>query len=177
MRVTIEFRIPNSEFGEQAISKPGEVAEEIERLGEAFAVLVEALDAAVLHGRASEDAWSIAEIAGHASEFPRTFGSKALELSRNPGMAFGRGLDDPGRLSGPTAMGTATPTEASQRLREASQDSGAFVRRIDPANWAVTGTRPDGTSIAVGQILGTLVRDHLRGHLEQARATSSIING
>lgn len=159
------------------MTKPEDIAAEIERLGEEFAAFVQGLDATVLHGRASEDAWSIAEIAGHASEFPRTFASKALELSRNPGMAFGRGLDDPGRLSGPAAMSTATPTEASQRLREASQDSGAFVRRIDSANWAVTGTRPDGAPIAVGQILGTLVRDHLRGHLEQARATSGIING
>ena len=66
------------------------VALDVMGLGEAFAAVAESLSPAQFHARETDEAWSVAEIVGHASEFSVTFASKALELAGASGLAFGR---------------------------------------------------------------------------------------
>ena len=151
---------------------PEEVALDIMGLGEAFAAVLESMSATAFQARATDDAWSVAEIIGHASEFPVTFSAKALELSRTPGLAFGRALDDPGRLAAVERLGGKSPVEAAAFIRAATSAAAGTVRQIDPTAWGVSGRRLDGEEIAVGTILQSLVRDHLKVHLRQARAAA-----
>jgi hypothetical protein len=150
-----------------------EVALDIMGLGEAFAAVIESLSVEAFHARATSDAWSVAEIVGHASEFPLTFATKAFELSLSPGLAFGRALDDPGRLAAAARLRGNSPGEAAEFIRRTTREAAATVRKIEPAACVAVGRRLDGEEIAVSAILESMVRDHLKLHLRQARAAAT----
>jgi hypothetical protein len=144
----------------------------IEERGEAFAAYLEKLDAAKF--RASDgDAWTIAELAGHVAEFPRTFASEAVRLATNLGATVGRNLDDDGRLAALKRLEGKTPEEAAAMVRQTVRDAVASLRQIAEEQWDVEGTRKaNGDPITVRGIVENFIADHLRGHVEQARATA-----
>ena len=140
----------------------------IRELGETIASAVETMTPAAFHARTAPDAWSAAEVAGHASEFPVTFARQALALSKSPGMMLGRQLDDPGRLAAVARLGDATPAQAAAMVRGATQESAALIEQIAPEGWDAAGTRVvNGEPFTVRQVIEMLIVGHLSGHLAQ----------
>ena len=157
---------------DRPMQEPNEAPARIRELGEFIASAVESMTPAAFHARSGPDAWSAAEVAGHASEFPVTFATQALALSNSPGMKLGRQLDDPGRLAAVARLGDATPAQAAEMVREATRQSAALVEQITPVGWDVAGTRlVNGEPFTVRQVIEMLIVDHLAGHLAQLGAT------
>lgn len=138
--------------------------------GEAFATFIEGLDEASFRRRPAEAAWSAAELAGHVSEFPRTFALDAARLAANPGAGVGRNLDDEGRLAALGRIGDRSPAEAAELVREAIAAASAVLGAIPGDGWAVEGVRVvNGEVIAVSKLIETFVAGHLALHLKQAQ--------
>ncbi len=156
----------------ESLSELETVAREVESVAEEFASFVAGLDETAFHRRSSADAWSAAEITGHAAEFPLLFANAAAEAGRRPGHRFGRGLDDPGRLAAVARLGNATPADGANAIRETAAAAAGIIRGIDLEATHATGTRLNGDVVTVLWILRDLVRDHLALHLAQARIES-----
>lgn len=141
--------------------------------GEAYAAFVEGLDSAAFHRRPEDDAWTVAELTGHVSEFPRTFAGHAARLAANPGSPVGRTLDDEGRLAALARVGERSPQEAAQLVREAVAEAAATLRAIPAGGWQAAGVRVfNGESITVAGLVETVILQHLAQHLEHARAAA-----
>lgn len=145
------------------------LANEVLQLAERFAAFVERLSVEAFHRRADDEAWTAAEITGHAAEFPLLFTSAAATVARQPGFRFGRELDDPGRLAAVARLGSASPAEGAEAIRRAAADAAATIRDIDPGAEHSTGVRLNGDIVTVRWIIEELVRDHLALHFRQAR--------
>ncbi|MGD9935334.1 MAG: DinB family protein [Dehalococcoidia bacterium] len=138
--------------------------------GEAYAAFVAGLDAAAFHRRPSEDAWTVAELTGHVSEFLRTFASHAARLAANPGSPVGRTLDDEGRLAALARVGDRSPAQAAGLVREAVSGAVETLRSILPGGWEAAGVRVfNGETITVAGLVETVILDHMGQHLAQAR--------
>lgn len=138
--------------------------------GEAFATFIEGLDDASFRRRPAEDAWSAAELAGHVSEFPRTFALDAARLAANPGAGVGRNLDDEGRLAALGRIGDRSPAAAAELVREAIGEASTVLGTIPADGWEVEGVRvANGEAIAVSKLVDTFVVGHLALHLKQAQ--------
>ena len=150
---------------------PETASTRVRELGESFAAAIEAMSAEALHARSAPDAWSAAEIAGHASEFPVTFATQAVALAKTPGLRLGRNLDDPGRLAAAARLGDATPERAANVMREAAAESARLVASIPEEGWSATGVRVmNGERFSVGQVVEELIIGHMESHLRQLRA-------
>lgn len=150
----------------------GDLIANLERAGEEYARFVESLPADRFHHRPEPEAWTVAEITGHVAEFPATFAGTLLQLFRTPGMQVGRAENDEGRLAALARLRGAGPAEAGRAVRAAVGQAVASLRSIAPEGWDVRGRHPRLGEATVAQLAGAVILDHLRGHLEQARATA-----
>lgn len=149
-----------------------ELVARIRAAGEAFAVFLGGVSEASFRATPGGDEWSIAELAGHAAEFPVTFAGQCARLAASPGLALGRQLDDPGRLAALRQMEGAGPAEAAARVRAATGRTAMTLDAIPPAGWDAAGTRVvNGEPITVRLVVERFIAGHLEGHLQQARDT------
>jgi len=159
------------------MSADGDAAlvQRVRAAGEAFAALVEGLPEGAFRHAPGPDEWSVAELAGHAAEFPVTFAAQCARLAASPGISLGRQLDDPGRLAAVRQMEGADPAEAGRRLRAATATAADTLAAIPATGWDATGTRVvDGETIAVRTVVQRFIAGHLEGHLEQARNAAKL---
>jgi hypothetical protein len=143
---------------------------EIEQAGEAFASFVAGQPLAAFHRRPAPQEWSAAELSGHVAEFPATFSLQAKRLAEQPGLSLGRELDDPGRLAAVDKLAGAGPAEAAAMVRDTVRQATATLRQIPDSGWQVEGTHIRYGTFTARQIVERFVLEHLRTHLEQARA-------
>ncbi len=155
------------------MKEPADLLDAILAAGEAYAAFVERLDAAAFHRRGGDDDWTAAEITGHVSEFPRTFAAHAARLAAKPGSPVGRSLDDEGRLAALARVGERSPAEAAALVRETVREATGTLRSIPATGWQAAGVRVfNGEPITVAGLVETVILEHLRQHLEQARTVA-----
>jgi len=141
--------------------------------GEAFAAFVETLDSRTFTASPDGDEWTVAELAGHVSEFPRTFAGEAARLAANLGATVGRQLEDEGRLRALKRLEGRGPSEAAALVRKGVAEAVDALRRIPDGAWDAKGTRvANGEPITVRGIVEMLIAGHLGSHAEQARAAA-----
>lgn len=151
---------------------PAQLLTDLERLGEEYARFVESLSPAAFHRRPEPDRWTVAEITGHAAEFPATFAGAVLQLSRSPGMQVGRTEEDEGRLAAVARLRGDGPAEAGRAVREGVAQALASLRSIGPEGWQVRGRHRRFGEPTVEQLVDLIIVQHLRDHLEQARSAA-----
>ena len=144
--------------------------DEIRANAEELARFVEGLPADALRRPAPEGEWTLAEICGHAAEFP-AFHARALKriAEGEPGARFGRGEDDADRLSGLRRFGNAAPAEAAAAIRRGADEALAVLSDFPDEGWDAMAQSVQGDSFAVREAVESRIRDHLRAHLEQAK--------
>jgi hypothetical protein len=149
-----------------------EIIAGIERAGEEYARFVEGLSPEAFHRRPGPEDWSAAEITGHVSEAPVTFAGYARRVVEAPGASVGRMPDDPGRLAAVARLGDAGPVEGARLVREGIADAVAILRALPPEGWQAIGTHPRLGDVTVADMVRASILEHVRGHLEQARAAA-----
>jgi hypothetical protein len=159
------------------MTQVAELIDAVERTGEQYAEFIEAQTLEAFHFRPGPDEWSAAEITGHVAEFPATFSEQARRLSEQPGLQLGRSLDDPGRVEAVKKLAGAEPLEAAALVRSTVQSALGSLQSIEPAGWQVKGQHRTYGEMTVQQIVQRFVADHLRTHLEQARAAVAAAGG
>ena len=149
---------------------PEELVASIERSGEEYAGFIEGQSEEAFHRRPAPNEWTAAELTGHVAEFPVTFSEQARRLANSPGLQIGRGLDDPGRLAAVEKLAGAGPAEAAVAVRQGAQQAVGTLRAVPSDRWQVKGQHPRLGELSVAEIVEHFIADHLRDHLEQARA-------
>jgi hypothetical protein len=156
---------------------PEGLIEELEKTGEEYARFIETQSNSDFHHRTEPEDWSAAEITGHLAEALVTFSERALQVSREPGLALGRDPNDPARLAGARMFDEATPEEAAAKLREAVGRAVAALRQIPPEGWTATAQHRSYGEIQVGEIVERMLVAHCGNHLAQARAAIAAAGG
>ncbi len=141
----------------------------IERAGEAYARWVETLTDEQFTRRPDPNEWTAAEITGHVSEAPSTFASHARRLAEEGGGKAGRPPEDPGRLAAVQRLAGRGPKEGAALVREGVREACATLRTIPDAGWDVEGDHSRMGKVTVRGLVESSIRDHLEGHLEQAK--------
>ena len=141
--------------------------------GEAFAAFLETLSPEPFRHSPSPEAWSAAEIAGHAAEVPVTFARQCVALAATPGLHVGRALDDPGRLAALERTRGMSPAEAAAAIRAVTAEAAAILATVPVGGWHAVGVHPRFGEFPNRRIAEEFIRDHLRGHLAEARAAAA----
>lgn len=119
--------------------------------------------------RPADGEWSAAEIVGHLIELEPYWAGQAARLVEQPGAEVGRGLEDPGRLEGPSAGVTLSPREARARLAQAGQEAAEILRKIPDSAWSTRGTWR-GNAMTVDDLIEQHLLEHVRQHIQQFEA-------
>jgi hypothetical protein len=151
------------------MSTPDELIAEVERAGQEYATWVETLTEEQFRRRPAPDEWTAAENTGHVSEAPLTFARHALRLAEEGGGLAGRPPTDPDRLAAVARLADRGPQEGAQLVREGIAEACAVLRRIPADAWGVMGEHSRMGQISVRGLVEASVRDHVRGHLRQAK--------
>ncbi|MGE3271601.1 MAG: DinB family protein [Chloroflexota bacterium] len=144
----------------------------IERVGEAYAAWVETLSEEQFRRRPDPNEWTAAEITGHVSEAPSTFANHARRLATEGGGKAGRPPSDPNRLAAVKRLADRGPQEGAQLVREGVAEACTVLRTIEPSGWDVLGDHLRLGKLSVRGLVESSILDHLRGHLEQAKAAA-----
>ena len=119
--------------------------------------------------RPGPEEWTAAEVCGHVAEMLPYWAGTARTIAAGPDMAFGRGLDDPGRLGGPRTGSGWSRHEAIERIRAAAHTATRDIHALAPADWHATGVHPQRGPMTVEALIETLLARHLEEHVEQVR--------
>jgi hypothetical protein len=156
------------------MSSDAELIEAIERVGEEYAGFVETLTDEQFTRRPDPNEWTAAEITGHVSEAPATFARHALKLAQEGGGKAGRAPEDPGRLAAVQRLAGRGPKEGAALVREGIGEACAILRTIPAAGWDVEADHRISGKVTVRGLVESSVRDHLEGHLAQAKAAAGV---
>ena len=151
-----------------------ELIAEIEQLGDEYARFVETLSEEQFRRRPAPDEWTAAEITGHVSEAPLTFARHAKQLADAGGGPAGRAPSDPGRLAAVERLANRGPKEGADLVREGVRDACDILRSIPEAGWSVEAAHTRLGRVTVRAITESSVRDHLAGHLRQAKEAAGL---
>jgi hypothetical protein len=159
---------------EERMSSTANLIAEIEQLGEAYASFVETLTEEQFRRRPAPDEWTAAEITGHVSEAPLTFARHAKALAEQGGGPAGRAPDDPDRLAAVERLADRGPKQGADLVREGVREACEILRGISEAGWGVEAEHMRMGTVTVRAITESSVRDHLAGHLRQAREAAGL---
>ena len=134
------------------------------------------VDPAWLYGAPSPGEWTVMELLAHTVEFLRYWPPVMVGIAAEPGLSFGRGLDDSDRTGYVLAHG-GDPLEAMvQELSAAGEEAQAMLAAIPAAGWEATGVHMDWGELALPQIVQRVLTGHLAGHCAQAKATYDAVS-
>jgi hypothetical protein len=151
----------------------GDLIAQIEDVGSELTSFLEGLSPEAFYREPEGENWSVAEIAGHVSEAPLTFARQAALLAAEPGRTVGRQLEDDERLQGVESLLSVTPAAAARTFQANLREAAAILRTIPDESWQVQGTHARFGPMSVQQLVETVILEHLRGHLEQAREAAA----
>jgi hypothetical protein len=137
---------------------------------EELARFVESLPPDAFGGAGANDEWSLAEVCGHASEFP-VYHARTLRriVDGEADVRFGRGSDDADRVAGIRRFGGAAPAEVAGAIRASAEEAIAILGALPADAWERSAQSVDGETCTIREAVRTRLSDHLRGHLNQAR--------
>jgi hypothetical protein len=124
--------------------------------------IIAAADEARWRHRSAADAWNAAEICGHIAEMLTFWANAAQAVAANPGVSFGRGEQDPGRLGGVARGAGLGPHEAVEQVRRT-------IRSLPDDAWQRQGVSITRGPMTVEQIIDRLLAAHLETHVEDVQ--------
>src|SRR5579885_3112097 len=116
-----------------------ELPDQVRANAEQLARFVEELPADAFGRPGADGEWSLAEICGHAAEFPPFHARVLLRVAGGDADArVGRGDDDTDRQAGSRRCGGARPADVAKAIRAAAEEGAAILAGIPPDGWATT---------------------------------------
>jgi hypothetical protein len=97
-------------------------------------------------------------------------------IAAEPGLPFGRGLDDSDRTGYVLAHGGDPLPSMIQELSAASEEAQATLAAIPAVGWEATGVHMDWGELALPQIVQRVLTGHLAAHYAQARAAYDTVS-
>lgn len=152
-----------------AKTRPGMAhAERLEAMVDELAARLTALPEDAYTRRASEEEWTAAEVVGHVIEVMSYWPGMAAAIAAEPGLSFGRDLDDPDRIGAVRSANDVPRTEALTRLRHATHEAANSIRGFDTEQWETSGMHRTRGPSTVGQVVDELLIEHVAAHVHQA---------
>ncbi len=134
------------------------------------------VDPAWLYGAPSPGEWTVMELLAHTVEFLRYWPPVMVGIAAEPGLSFGRGLDDSDRTGYVLAHG-GDPLEAMvQELSAAGEQARATLAAIPAAGWEAAGVHISWGELGLPEIVQRVLTGHLAGHCAQAKATYDAVS-
>ena len=144
--------------------------EDIRANAEAVARFVEQLPADAFTRPGADGEWSLAEICGHAAEFP-AYHARILRriAAGEEDVRVGRGDDDADRVAGIRRFGGAAPAEVARAIRASGEAAAAILADVADDRWEAPAVTMRGERLSLREAAESRIRDHLKAHLAQAR--------
>ena len=149
---------------------PAELLDAVRANAEELARFVEGLPSDAFRRPGPDGEWSLAEVCGHASEFPLYHAAALRRIVDGDLQAHvGRGADDADRVAGIRRFGNAAPAGVAAAIRAAAAEAVAILATFPADAWERPAPAVDGETLTVHEAVRSRLSDHLRAHLNQAR--------
>jgi len=134
------------------------------------------VDPAVLYEAPSPGEWTVMELLAHAVEFLRYWPPVMAGIAAEPGLPFGRGLDDADRTGYILAHGGDPLGAMVQELSDAGEEAQATLAAIPAVGWEATGVHMSWGELALPEIVQRVLTGHLAAHCAQAKAAYDAVS-
>ena len=134
------------------------------------------VDPALLYETPSPGEWTVMELLAHTVEFLRYWPPVVVGIAAEPGLPFGRGLDDSDRTGYVLAHGGDSLGSMVQELSVAGKEAQAALAAIPAAGWESTGVHMDWGELPLAQIVQRVLTGHLAAHCAQAKAAYDTVS-
>lgn len=152
------------------------MAEEIGAGVAHFTAWLSDVDPSLLYEAPSAGEWSVMELLAHTVEFLRYWPPVMAAIAAQPGLTFGRGLDDSDRTGFVLAHGGDPLGVMVQELIAAGQEAQATLAAIPDAGWGATGVHVAWGELPLSGIVQRVLTGHLAGHCAQSKATYDAVS-
>jgi hypothetical protein len=151
-------------------------AEEIETGMAQLTAWLAAVDPAALYEAPGPGEWTVMELLAHTVEFLRYWPPVMARIAAEPGLSFGRGLDDSDRTGYVLAHGGDPLGVTVQELSAAGEEAQAILAAISAVGWQATGVHMTWGELALPEIVRRVLTGHLAGHCAQAKVTYDAVS-
>ena len=134
------------------------------------------VDPALAYEAPTPGEWTVMELLAHTVEFLRYWPPVMVRIAAEPGLPFGRGLDDADRTGYVLAHGGDPLASMVQELRAAGEEAQATLAAIPAAGWEATGVHMSWGELALPEIVQRVLTGHLAGHCAQAKAAYDTVS-
>ena len=134
------------------------------------------VDPAVLYEAPSPGEWTVMELLAHTVEFLRYWPPVMAGIAAEPGLPFGRGLDDADRTGYILAHGGDPLGAMVQELSDAGEEAQATLAAIPAVGWEATGVHMSWGELALPEIVQRVLTGHLAAHCAQAKAAYDAVS-
>lgn len=134
-------------------------------------------DPALLYRPPDAAEWTVMQLMAHVTEVLRYWPDVMVALAAEPGMTFGRGLDDSVRTSFVAAHKDDSVADMVAAMREAGARASALLATIPDAGWESSGEHVAWGTVALPEVVRRVLTGHLPDHLAQAKATYAAAGG
>ncbi|AEJ43744.1 DinB family protein [Alicyclobacillus acidocaldarius] len=132
---------------------------------------VEDISSEALHWKPSENAWSVAQVLAHVSEFEHFFSSDVLNLKANPGARFGRTVDHPERLRAVALSRDEALEDLLEGVRRGKQEVLSMLGALRDDDLEIEGDNPKFGRRTIAWVIDHFIIEHLEKHIGQIRRT------
>jgi len=144
--------------------------ERIERAVEALVARLDGVPTEALYREPSAGEWPVMSTLAHVVELLPYWASQCQTIARSPGVAFGRTLDDPGRL-GAIAAHAQDPAEVVRgSLRSSCAEAISIMRTLPAAQWQLAGQHVRRGAMSIEQVVDEFMVAHVEDHVQQVDA-------
>jgi hypothetical protein len=119
--------------------------------------------------RPGPEEWTAAEVCGHIAEMLPYWAKQAQVIAANPGMTYGRAMDDPDRVGGVRSGATLSRQDAVERVRAATHEAVRALRSLPAAGWHAEAIHIERGTETVANLIEYALARHLETHVEQVR--------
>ena len=146
-------------------------AQRLENVSEQLTLLLQQPDVAErLRTAAGEAEWSAMEILGHLVEvIPYWLSQCRVVINAAEPPVFGRPLDAPDRLAGPTQGITATTEELLKQWQANVKTAAQTIRQMSAAEWNMKGKHVVRGEMTIAEMVDFFIVAHSEGHLQQIK--------
>ena len=137
---------------------------------------VERLPAEVLYREPSAGEWPVMSTLAHVAEILPYWAHQAESIARNPGAAFGRALEDPGRIGAIEQHSQDSLEAIVARIRAGLDESVSTLRSLPADAWTKAGQHPRRGSMTAEEVIDTFLLNHVEEHATQISATLAALS-
>jgi hypothetical protein len=141
------------------------------RAADVLLVRLDGLPVEALYRAPSSAEWPVMSILAHVVEMLPYWATQCRRIVRQPGISFGRDLDDPGRLEAIAAHAQDPVEVVRTSLRTAVDEALATLRAIPESERQAMGQHVRRGPMSAARVIDELMVSHVEEHVAQVDAT------